>query len=130
MLSTHTTYDFLRTGTETTSITITLGVYKGVIPRKTVYTRTTPDQDSDFTAIERDDYSSQTPEETSTFSWNIPSDLRTTTQPVDRTGTTPERTGEFENKFDLIKMALDDDSDYTNTRDTLFNKYTSEDFTL
>ena len=68
MLSTHTTYDFQRTGGgETHSITITIGVYKGVIPQKTIYTRTTPDQDSDFTALEADDYSSQTPEETDTF---------------------------------------------------------------
>ncbi len=124
MLSTHTTYDFQRTsGGETHSITITVGVYKGDIPKKTIYTRTTPDQDSDFTALEADDYSSQTPEETDTFIWTIPNELKTTAQPVDRSGTTPERTGDFEHKLDLIKMKLEDDTEYTNTRDALFNKY-------
>ena len=131
MLSTHTTYDFQRTsGGETHSITVTVGVYKGVIPKKTIYTRTTPDQDSDFTAVEVDDYSSQTPEETDTFIWTIPSDLKTTAQPVDRSGTTPERTGDFEHKLDLIKMELADDTEFTNARDTLFNKYNLQVFTL
>ncbi len=125
MLSTHTTYDFQRTsGGETNSITITIGVYKGVIPTKTIYARTTPDQDSDFTAMEADDYSSQTPEETDTFIWTIPTELKTTAQPVDRTGETPERYGDFELKFSKIKMILADDTEFTNTRDTLFNKYT------
>jgi hypothetical protein len=124
MLSTHTTYDFHRTsGGETHSITIIIGVYKGVIPQKTIYTRTTPDQDSDFTALEADDYSSQTPEETDTFIYTIPTDLKTTAQPVDRSGTTPERTGDFELKLSKIKMILDDDEEFINTRDTLFNKH-------
>ena len=131
MLSTHSTYDFQRTsGGETNSITVTVGVYKGDIPTKTIYTRTTPDQDTEFTELEVADYASKTPEETSTFIWTIPSDLKTTAQPVDRSGKTPERTGDFENKLNLIKMELEDDTEYTNTRDTLFNKYTQEVFTL
>ena len=57
MLSLNTTYDFQRTsGGETHSITVTVGIYKGDIPTKTIYTRTTPDQDSNFTELEAVSY--------------------------------------------------------------------------
>ncbi len=131
MLSLNTTYDFQRTSSgETHSITVTVGVYKGDIPTKTIYTRTTPDQDSNFTELEVPDYSSKTPEETDIFIWTIPTELKTTAQPVDRSGKTPERTGDFEHKLDLIKMELAEDTEYTNTRDVLFDKYKEEVFTL
>jgi len=131
MLSTHTTYEFQRNSDGLTiSLTGTVGIYRGVITTKKMYLRTTPDQDVDFTEFDVSDYSKHTPVETSQFIWNIPTDLRTTTTPVDRSTSTPARNGEFEIKFDAIKALLEEDTEYTNTRDTLFNKYSSEDFTL
>tara|TARA_B100000579_G_scaffold278571_1_gene230452 strand:+ start:84 stop:491 length:408 start_codon:yes stop_codon:yes gene_type:complete len=128
MLNIHTTYEFSRNSDgETISLTGTVGAYKGEIPTKKIFVRTTPDQDTDFTEIEVLDYESVTPKETSVFIWNIPTDLRTSATPVDKSGSTPERNGEFEDKLKQIKEQLDDDTEYTNTVSSLMNKYSEED---
>lgn len=131
MLTIHTTYDFQRTsGGKTVSLQVSVGVYKGEIPTKEMYYRTTPDQNTDFTKFDKPDFSSLTPEETIIVPYVIPSNLQTTALPADRSGTTPESYTDFDHKLRLIETELDKEgSDVTTAINTLSEKYSSLEFT-
>ena len=131
MLTNHTEYEFQRDSSgKTISLTAKVGIYRGAIPTREQYVRTTPDQDTEFTKFEVFDFSSLTPLEVIEVAYNIPSNLQTTATPVDRSGETPERYGEFEINLQKIKMILDEEGDIITANSTLSEKYATEVVTL
>ena len=131
MLTNYTEYEFQRDSSgKTISLTAKVGIYRGAIPTREQYFRTTPDQDTDFTKFEVSDFSSSTPIEVIKVPYNIPSNLQTTSTPVDRSGETPERNGEFEINLLKIKMILDEEGDIIEANSTLSEKYATEVVTL
>ncbi len=154
MLTYNTEYEFQRTSSgETVSLTATISLYKGDIPMKEYYFRTGDpncntkgtrlkdgvmvdvEDDSpteDYTKSEIPDFSSLTPIDTETYIWNIPSELRTTAQPVDKSGKTPAKAGDFEIKQSLIRMKLKEDTEHINSLATLEarNDANEYDFTI
>ena len=69
------------------------------------------------------EYSQITAIEESIFVWNIPEEFRTTALPADRTGSDPETFTDFDDKFTKIKETLESDDEYTNTVQSLWDKY-------
>ena len=129
MLSTHDTYEFQRKSNgETVSLICTISLYDKTPSNKTIYYRDPPGEET-FKSVEVEDYSTITPIDKIEFSWNIPEELQTSAQPADRSGSTPEKFTDFDNKLTKIRTVLADDTEYTNTYKTLWDKHSNRDFT-
>ena len=129
MLSTNDTYEFHRKNNgETVSLTCTISLYDKTPSSKTIYYRDPPGEET-FETAEVPDYSSIKPIDEIEFSWSIPEELQTSAQPADRSGSTPEKFTDFDNKLKRIKMLLSDDTEYTNTYNTLWDRHTDNEFT-
>ena len=130
MLSTHDTYEFQRKSNgETVSLVCTISLYDKTPSNKTIYYRDPPGEET-FKSVEVEDYSTITPIDKIEFSWNIPEELQTSAQPADRSGSTPEKFTDFDHKLKKIKTVLADDTEYTNTYNTLWDKHSNRDFTI
>ncbi len=127
MLSTKDTYEYQRKSNgETVSLICTISIYDKEPSNKTVYYRDPPGEET-FKSVEVPDYSTITPIDKIEFSWNIPTNLQTSAQPANRSGSTPEKFTEFDEKHEQIIMILEEDSEYTNTYKTLWDKYDGTD---
>lgn len=150
-LETNTTYVFQRDGdNKTTSLTGTVKIYDEDYQYKTQYYRPMyggivlledgdaclledgykeQTEELDFTnnsvfeSYECVDFSAMTSLESKTFDYNIPTAQQTTTNPVDRSGTTPEPYGDFELKLGEIKTLLKDELVYTGAVSFLWDKH-------
>ena len=130
MLSTNDTYEFQRKSNgETVSLVCTISLYDKTPSNKTIYYRDPPGEET-FKSVEVEDYSTITPIDKIEFSWNIPEELQTSAQPADRSGSTPEKFTDFDHKLKEIKTVLADDTEYTNTYNTLWDKHSNRDFTI
>ena len=130
MLSTHDTYEFQRKSNgETVSLICTISLYDKTPSNKTIYYRDPPGEET-FKSVEVEDYSTITPIDKIEFSWNIPEELQSSAQPADRSGSTPEKFTDFDHKLKKIKTVLADDTEYTNTYNTLWDKHSNRDFTI
>lgn len=130
MLSTHDTYEFQRKSNgETVSLVCTISLYDKTPSNKTIYYRDPPGEET-FKSVEVEDYSTITPIDKIEFSWNIPEELQSSAQPADRSGSTPEKFTDFDHKLKKIKTVLADDTEYTNTYNTLWDKHSNRDFTI
>ena len=130
MLSTNDTYEFQRKSNgETVSLVCTISLYDKTPSNKTIYYRDPPGEET-FKTVEVEDYSTITPIDKIEFSWNIPEELQTSAQPADRSGSTPEKFTDFDHKLKEIKTVLADDTEYTNTYNTLWDKHSNRDFTI
>jgi len=131
MLSTHDTYEFQRKSNgETVSLICTISLYDKTPSKKTIYYRDYETGEETFKSVEVEDYSTITPIDKIEFSWNIPEELQTSAQPADRSGSTPEKFTDFDHKLKEIKTVLADDTEYTNTYNTLWDKHSNRDFTI
>ena len=130
MLSTNDTYEFQRKSNgETVSLVCTISLYDKTPSNKTIYYRDPPGEET-FKSVEVEDYSTITPIDKIEFSWNIPEELQTSAQPADRSGSTPEKFTDFDHKLKEIQTVLADDTEYTNTYNTLWDKHSNKDFTI
>ena len=130
MLSTHDTYEFQRKSNgETVSLICTISLYDKTPSNKTIYYRDPPGEET-FKSVEVEDYSTITPIDKIEFSWIIPEELQTSAQPADRSGSTPEKFTDFDDKLTKIRTVLADDTEYTNTYNTLWDKHSNRDFTI
>lgn len=130
MLSTNDTYEFQRKSNgETVSLICTISLYDKTPSNKTIYYRDPPGEET-FKSVEVEDYSTITPIDKIEFSWNIPEELQTSAQPADRSGSTPEKFTDFDHKLKEIQTVLADDTEYTNTYNTLWDKHSNRDFTI
>lgn len=130
MLSTNDTYEFQRKSNgETVSLICTISLYDKTPSNKTIYYRDPPGEET-FKSVEVEDYSTITPIDKIEFSWNIPEELQSSAQPADRSGSTPEKFTDFDHKLKKIKTVLADDTEYTNTYNTLWDKHSNRDFTI
>ena len=130
MLSTNDTYEFQRKSNgETVSLVCTISLYDKTPSNKTIYYRDPPGEET-FKSVEVEDYSTITPIDKIEFSWNIPEELQTSAQPADRSGSTPEKFTDFDHKLKEIQTVLADDTEYTNTYNTLWDKHSNRDFTI
>ncbi len=99
MLETNTTFTFQRdSDNKTISCTVATSVYDETYVYKTIALRTTPDQDVDFTTVRMLDFDNMSALETKSFNYTLEDAQQTTANPVDRSGSTPARNGEFEAK--------------------------------
>ena len=131
MLSTNDTYEFQRKSNgETVSLVCTISLYDKTPSKKTIYYRDYETGEETFKSVEVEDYSTITPIDKIEFSWNIPEELQTSAQPADRSGSTPEKFTDFDHKLKEIKTVLADDTEYTNTYNTLWDKHSNRDFTI
>lgn len=131
MLSTHDTYEFQRKSNgETVSLICTISLYDKTPSKKTIYYRDYETGEETFKSVEVEDYSTITPIDKIEFSWNIPEELQSSAQPADRSGSTPEKFTDFDHKLKKIKTVLADDTEYTNTYNTLWDKHSNRDFTI
>tara|TARA_B100001175_G_C18974589_1_gene386853 strand:- start:60 stop:452 length:393 start_codon:yes stop_codon:yes gene_type:complete len=129
MLSTNDTYEFQRKSNgETVSLVCTISLYDKTPSNKTIYYRDPPGEET-FKSVEVEDYSTITPIDKIEFSWNIPTNLQTSAQPADRSGSTPEKFTDFDNKLTKIRTVLTDDTEYTNTYKTLWDRHSNKTFT-
>lgn len=131
MLSTNDTYEFQRKSNgETVSLICTISLYDKTPSKKTIYYRDYETGEETFKSVEVEDYSTITPIDKIEFSWNIPEELQSSAQPADRSGSTPEKFTDFDHKLKKIKTVLADDTEYTNTYNTLWDKHSNRDFTI
>lgn len=131
MLSTHDTYEFQRKSNgETVSLICTISLYDKTPSKKTIYYRDYETGEETFKSVEVEDYSTITPIDKIEFSWNIPEELQSSAQPADRSGSTPEKFTDFDHKLKEIQTVLADDTEYTNTYNTLWDKHSNRDFTI
>ena len=129
MLSTNDTYEFQRKSNgETVSLVCTISLYDKTPSNKTIYYRDPPGEET-FKSVEVEDYSTITPIDKIEFSWNIPTNLQTSAQPADRSGSTPEKFTDFDHKLTKIRTVLTDDTEYTNTYKTLWDRHSYKTFT-
>ena len=117
MLTTNSTYTFSRRADGTTNtVLIAVSIYNDTtIPTKKHWGK----DDGTPTEIDIPDYSGLTPLETMSFSYNIPSNLQTTTTPTDRSSNADTPLTQFDQNLLNIKNNTKDDSTYT----TLWDKY-------
>ena len=107
MLETNTTFTFQRDGdNKTISCTVATSVYDETYVYKTIGLRTTPNQDVDFTTHQVLDFDNMSALETKSFNYTLEEAQQTTANPVDRSGSTPARYGEFEAKYAEVENII------------------------